>query len=442
VTRLLVLDDDRPEMDFVWRAQEAGHDVRWYVRPTDRNKRVGEGMVKRVADWREWTRWADLIVLTSNTNYLRETDAFRRNNPKTLVVGATKEAAEWELNRTLGMKVFQQHDIEVPAYREFNDYDSAIAYVKREGRAFVSKPCGDEPDKSLSYVAKSPADLVFMLERWKKNQRHKGAFILQEKVEGCEMAVGGWFGPGGFSEGWCENWEFKKLYAGDLGVSTGEQGTILRYVKKSKLADKVLKPLAAALEKTGYCGYVDVNCIIDEKGVPWPLEFTMRFGYPTLNIQRCLHQGDLIEWLACLSEGRDARPQDLLLNRIACGVVLSIPDYPYSHATAKDVTGIPIYGLTPSLLEKVSPLEVMMGEAPQDTAGRVVTAPCLVTAGDYVLVATGLGDGVRSARRAAYAALERIKIPNSPSWRIDIGQRLSRQLPQIQKHGYATSLLY
>lgn len=440
--RLLVLDDDRPEMDFVWRAQQTGHEVRWYVRPTERNKRIGEGMVKRVANWRDWTRWADLIVLTSNTNFLRETDAWRRNNPTALVVGATQESAAWELDRTLGMKIFQRHGIAIPPYREFSDYDSAIAYVKREGRAFVSKPCGDEPDKSLSYVAKSPADLVFMLERWKKGHKHKDSFILQEKVDGCEMAVGGWFGPGGFSSGWCENWEFKKLYAGDLGVATGEQGTVLRYVKKSRLADKVLKPLAASLEKTGYCGYVDVNCIIDDDGQPWPLEFTMRFGYPTLSIQRPLHQGDMVEWLACLSEGRDARPQDLLLNKIACGVVLSIPDYPYSHATAKDVTGIPIYGLTPSLLEKVAPLEVMMGEAPQDADGKVVTAPCLVTAGDYVLVATGLGDSVRGARRGAYAALDRIEIPNSPSWRIDIGQRLSRQLPAIQKHGYATDLIY
>ena len=438
--KLLVIDDDRPEVDFVWRMKKAGHDVRWYIKHTERKAMVGKGMVERVPDFRPWLRWADLIVLTSNTIYVREIDQFRKSYPQAVIVGATQDAAAWELDRTLGQSIFEDHSIPVPAYREFTRYDDAIAYVKKENRAFVSKPCGDEPDKSLSYVAKSPADLVYMLERWKKAQRHKGAFILQEKVDGCEMAVGGWFGPGGFNEGWCENWEFKKLMPGDLGVATGEQGTVLRYVKRSKLADKVLAPLADALAATGYVGYVDVNCIIDDKGTPWPLEFTMRFGYPTFNIQRVLHQGDEAEWLRALAEGRDAARFDF--GTVAVGVILSIPDYPYSHLTAKEVLGVPVYGVTPALLEKISPLEMMMGEAPQDIAGQVVTAPCLVTAGDYVLTATGTGATVRKARAAVYRVLNRLKVPNSPMWRIDIGQRLRDQLPQCQANGYADGMEY
>jgi hypothetical protein len=91
------------------------------------------------------------------------------------------------------------------------------------------------------------------------------------------MAVSGWFGPAGWTVGWEENWEFKKLLMnGDLGVTTGEQGTVLRFVKKSKLADEVLLPLTPQLKKMGYCGNVDVNCIIDDHGCPWSLEFTMR----------------------------------------------------------------------------------------------------------------------------------------------------------------------
>ena len=36
------------------------------------------------------------------------------------------------------------------------------------------------------------------------------------------LAVGAWLGPEGFTKGWCENFEFKKLMNGDLGVATGE----------------------------------------------------------------------------------------------------------------------------------------------------------------------------------------------------------------------------
>ena len=194
--RVLFVDNygESGTLDIAMRAQKWGHDVRWFFRRELRNERVGEGLVHRVADWRPWIRWADLVVLNDNTKYLRELDAWRERE-KVCVVGATCESATWELDRKTGQEVFKRAGIPVPPFREFNDYDSAIAYVKRENRAFVSKPSYDEPDKSLSYVAKSPADLLYMLDRWKRNHRHKGAFILQEKISGCEMAVGAFFGP-------------------------------------------------------------------------------------------------------------------------------------------------------------------------------------------------------------------------------------------------------
>ncbi len=215
-------------------------------------------------------------------------------------------------------------------------------------------------------------------------------------------------------------------------------GTILRYVKKSKLADKVLKPLEDALYRLDYCGYVDVNCIIDEKGNPWPLEFTMRFGWPTFNIQQALLDGDVIEWLADLADGRDSRR--LRLNKVAAGVVMALPDFPYSHMTRKEVTGVPVYGITPSLMENIHPCEMMWGDAPQMMNGSIRSVPMHLTSGDYVLVTTGTGDSVRQARDAAYRVMRRLKVPSSPFWRPDIGMRLKKQLPDLQAMGYATGM--
>jgi phosphoribosylamine--glycine ligase len=352
------------------------------------------------------------------------------------VCGATVESAEWELDRTIGMEMLQENGIEVPAYQEFNNYDDAIRYVKRQDRAFVSKPSGDA-DKALSYVAQSPTDLIYMLERWKKNGKLKGPFILQEKIEGVEMAVGGWIGPGGWNEGWCENFEFKKLCTGNLGCATGEQGTVLRYVRSSKLAKQVLTPLTDDIRRTGHVGYVDVNCIIDDKGQPWPLEFTMRPGWPTYNIQQCLHEGDCCEWLMALTDGTDTgRP---VMDTTALGVVLSVPDYPYSHLTRKEVVGIPVYGITPETMEHVHPCEMMECEAPQEDGRR---GKCLGTAGDYVLVMTAVGATVRHAQREVYRRLNSLTVPNSPMWRTDIGDRLKKELPLLQKHGYAKGMSY
>jgi len=439
--RVLIVSSvgDAGELDIALRAQGAGHQVKWFFPRTDRSENIGKDMVQIVPDWREWMRWADLVILGDNTKYLKEMDGWRMCEG-IKIIGATQQAAEWELNRDTGMKVFEKAGIETIPYKTFASYDDAIAYVKKNGLRYACKPCGDEPDKSLSYCAKSPEDMVYMLTRWKKQKRHKGKFILQDFIPGIEMAVGGFFGPGGFNEGYWENWEEKNLMAGGTGPATGEQGTTIRVVKKSKLANEVLAPLEDALAEVGYCGYVDVNCIVDEKGQPWPLEFTMRFGWPTINIQQELFEGDFIEYLAALAEGQDAR--GLRMNKIAVGVVVAIPDYPAKTIPIDKAVGVPVYGLTPALHEHVHPCMMQWGVGPQDVGGKIVDTPMPLTAGDYVLISTGTGDTVRDAQRRAYATTKRLKIPASPFWRPDIGVRLKRQLPDLLQHGFAAGMEY
>lgn len=440
--RVLLIDlHGEGMLDIALRIQADGHDVKLFMIPASKNTElIGKGLVPIVNDWRPWARWSNLVIVANNVRYLRELDSWRRQG--CLIVGPSEEAAAWELDRTLGMKMFEKHGIAVPDYKEFSDYDKAIAYVKREDRPFVSKPCGDEGDKALSYVAKSPADLVYMLQRWKKASKLKGKFILQEMVKGvAEMAVGGWFGPGGFNEGWHENWEEKRLMNGGLGPNTGEQGTVWRVVKKSKLADLVLKPFAETLARMNYVGYLDVNCIVDEKGTPWPLEFTARPGWPSFNIQQALIKGDHAEWLLDLAEGRDAR--NWVMDKTAVGVVLALPDYPYSHATQKEVVGVPIYGMKPGMMENIHPCQVMLGNAPHEVAGKIVERPSWVSAGDYLLIATGVGDNVTQARGKAYRVLKNLSAtPCSPFYRTDIGVRLRGELPELQSFGFATGMAY
>jgi phosphoribosylamine--glycine ligase len=440
MSRVLLIDPPGNGLDFALRAQANGHEVKHFIRKTPKTEHIGKGLVNLVEDFRPWYRWSDLVFCSDNVFYLRDLSGLHRDHPVPLI-SPTEESADWELDRSVGQNVFKKHGIPVIDSKEFNDYDQAIAYVKKRDARYVSKPSGDEPDKALSYVSKSPADMIYMLERWKKLGKLKTPFILQEFVPGVEMAVGGWFGPGGFNDGWCENFEFKKLMNGDLGVATGEQGTVLRYVKTSKLARKVLAPLESALQKLNYVGYVDVNTIIDEKGNPWPLEFTMRPGWPTMMIQQPLHDGDQVQWLIDLANGVDSR--NVIFNKVAVGVVLSIPDYPYSHLTRKEVVGIPIYGLTQALWRHWHPGEIQMGEnVPNVEGGHHVKVPMPVTAGDYVGVMTAVSDTVKDSALTVYRRLEKLVIPNSPMWRTDIGKKLARQLPSIQKQGYATGMVY
>ncbi|RQX81787.1 hypothetical protein DF034_17380 [Burkholderia anthina] len=446
--RILAIDVGSNCLDWLMRCQEWGHQVLWYdkPRPDGTDRHAGEGIVPKIRDYdelrRKWLGWADLIYTPDNVSYLEMLEPYRRIGYP--IYGCNLAAVEWELDREAGQKVMEECGMRIIPGKTFHDYESAIAYVKKHGKAFVSKPSGDG-ERAMSYVADSAADMVYMLGRWNKIDKYRSAarkdgFILQEKISGIEMAVGGFFGPDGWSRGWVENWENKKLMNGDLGVNTGEMGTTVRVVRQSKLADEVLKPATEHLKRIGYVGYVDVNCMIptDGKG-PYPLEWTMRDGWPIRHNLTALIEGDPAQWMADKIQGRDTLK--IRMDEVCISVLMALPDFPYSKITNKELCGIPIYGAED--MEHLHYSEVMMGTAPREVNGKVVDLPGPVTAGDYVLIATGTGETITGARRSAYSAIKKVKIPNSPFYRTDIGVgRLKKQLPDLQQMGYAKGLSY
>jgi len=444
--RILALDTSSNCLDWLMRCQNYGHQVLWYDRPRDNGtpRRAGEGIVKKVRDLndvrRKWFDWADLIYMPDNTYYVEMLDPLRKNGYP--VFAASAEAAKMELDRQHGQKLMKDAGIPIMESVPFHDYDAAIAYVKKHPEMLVSKPSGDA-NKALSYVADNAGDMVYMLQRWKGREDLRAAarsegFILQEKKVGIEMAVGGWFGPGGWSKWVYENWENKKLMNGDLGVATGEMGTVTRPVLKSKLAEKVLYPIEPYLKKIGYVGYIDNNCIIDDHGRPWPMEWTMRDGWPLRHNIIAQMKGDPADWMVDLLQGRDTiRFTD---KEVCISIVVAIPDFPYSKLTNKEVCGIPVYNAANDP-EHIHPSDIMMGEAPVELDGKVLTVPHWVTSGDYLMVVTGCGTTISGARRSAYAAVKKVKIPNSPFYRTDIGRgRMVKQLPELVRLGYAPGL--
>jgi phosphoribosylamine--glycine ligase len=435
--KILVIDGCALALDFCLRAMEEGHELRWFIRDDRKDSRIiGTGMVPKVNDWKPSMGWADLVFLPDNSVYMRDLEAYHRAGYP--IYGANDWTARMELERGTGMEVFDEHKIKTLPGECFTNYDKAIDYVKSTLGRYVSKPSGDA-DRALSYVSKGPDDMVFMLQRWKKLGKMKAPFILQKFMPGIEMAVGAWIGQNGWSSPWCENWEFKKLMPGDLGVATGEQGTVCLYSDKSKLADKVLDPLEDYLVSRGHLGYVDVNCIIDDKGTPWPLEFTMRPGWPTFNIQQRLHR-NTAAWMLASLDGRNCR-SNFETGKIASGVVVSIPDYPYSHLPRREVMGTPIYNYEPNR-KNVHLCEAMKGTAPVLERGVVANRDLPVSAGNYLLVTSGTAQTVQSSVESAYQTAQSLRIPNSPAWRNDIGLRLKKQLPLLQSMGYARSIRY
>lgn len=415
-------------LDLALRAQAYGHSVRLFERDYDPIKNpTGRGIVERVPDWRPSVRWADLIVVGSLGYCQAEFDRIQAEGRP--IIGAGGQAAQWELDRLAGMQAFKRAGIAVPPYRQCAGLREAMQYVYERDEGVAVKVCGDVTDKSTSVVGKTAKEVLHHLDTWRKQGRSfPSGFIVQDRVQGSEFAVGAWVGPQGFVDGFEENAENKKLFAGDLGPNTGEMGTTLRLVKKSKLADKVLKPFEDRLVSLGYIGNFDVNCIVDDEGTPWPLEFTMRLGYPAINIELALHDNDPVEFLMAVATGNKPPPRKL--DTIAVGIVQAIWPYPAKHERTEEVVGQPIWGVTPAIENAIHPVMVQVKDDQ------------LATAGSYVLVSTGLGSTVSEARHQAARVLDRLTIPANSYYRNDIGGRLRGQLPRLQKNGYAIGFAY
>ena len=435
--KVLLIDPAGAFIDFALKCQNAGHEVKQWIRkvPGHDDSKIGQGLVPRVYNWRLYMNWADIIVLSDNAYENRDLEKyFKQGYP---ILGANDLMSDLELNRKFGQDILQKAGLDIIPSVTFKEYNEAIDYVKNKPIRYVSKPSGDA-DKALSYVSKSAADMIYMLERWKSKGKVKMPFILQEFVPGIEVAVGSWIGPGGFSKHITENFEFKKLMSSNYGVNTGEMGTVLKYVKESNLFDETLKKLEDYLVYNNYCGYVDLAFIIDDKGSPRPLEWTVRPGWPLFNIQSALHKGDPVEWMVDLLEGKDTLK---VSDKHAVGVVGAIPDFPFTKSTGRDPNGYPIYGLE-NVMDDVHLCEVMIGKAPVLKGKEIVYEDHIVSAGDYILVATGTGNDVCTASKKAYEVMDEISIPNSLIVRDDIGERLEKELPKLQKYGYCTDFIY
>jgi phosphoribosylamine--glycine ligase len=436
MANILILDPDCVGLDFALRCQEHGHQAKLFLRKAKDGSRdrTGDGLVEKVSDWEKWARWADLIFPTVNSLYMDKLDALRAYGYP--VFGPSKASADLEINRKLGMDVFAENGIEVPPYKMFATLDACEAYCWKHGNErWVFKTLGSDDDKSMSYVAKDAADMITTIRRWKKNGvKLKGACMLQTFIAGVEVGVSAWIGSDGFLKPRGENFEHKKLMSGNFGPNTGEMGTVMWYTDKSKLSKVVLDPLERYLLKVGHRGDVDVNCIVDEKGKAWPLEFTTRAGWPAFFIM-CAQHAEPVKWMIDALHGKDTLQCSM---DAFVGCVMAQPPFPNKGGDKSSAIGNPILGITMDNWPNIHLAQAMLGKGVDMQGDKPVEKDMLLTSGEYPMVITGSGKTIKAARKRAYQICSEISVPNKMV-RDDIGESEDK-LAELQKHGYATGV--
>jgi phosphoribosylamine---glycine ligase len=438
--KLLIIDGDGDGsgLDLAMRASDWSHAVKYYLPPhIAGDLPYGKDLVERSDDWESQMDWADLVVLIGNTKYQSQlAEYFGRSYP---IFGTNEKAAELELDRGRGQEVLAEYGVQTAPYVVVDSIDDAIAHIARTGKPHAIKPWGGMVDKSLTCVCDRPDDAIFTLQKWKSEGRTADKLMLQEKVDGVEIGIAAWFGPAGWSKWKEESFEHKKFLTGDLGENTGEMGTVIRHVRQSKLFDMILEPLTEYLHFCNYVGDVAVNCIVNSKGIPLPLEFTMRLGWPDFNIRQAVIEHDPIQWMLDLLHGNDTfRP----LPDVALGVLMVHGDFPRWKDPMGTWEGFPIRGVAAKTEPHLHFQHVRRGKYPWVFNGKVRYEQGYVTAGNCVMTVTGSGGSVGDAKAKAYSVVEQISWPSNVMYRLDIGDRLEADLPLLQKHGFAVGMRY
>lgn len=439
--RVLIVDFDRTGLDLAARAAEAGHEVQIWSPPNADGSPVmaGHGFpgIKRVANWQAamlWVGTGGLVVNMFNDKAITKAlDLWRSRGYR--VFGPSSKSAALEHDRGAGMKLFEKFGFEVPEYQIFPTLEATLAYAWKCQDPMVLKPMGDEEDKSLTYVAHDPADLVSFLEMKKRSgTKIKGQLMLQEKADIImELGVSAWMSPNGFSRAHNVSVEYKKLMNGDYGPSTGEMGDLSRYytdTDDSILSDHLLR-FEDTLAEMGHIGDFAVGGGVTAKGKYIPFEVSARFGYPEIFAFLHCHRCDPIEWMNAMIDGQDTLEVD---ERPAVCVVMAKPPFPRSSDKPAQDVGAVITGIE-EVWQHVSPVEMMIEKGPCMHNGKVESDLVYKTTGNYICTVTAQGSDVHDAIEEAYAAAERIKFQDR-MLRTDVAKDLEKKLPRVKALGY------
>jgi phosphoribosylamine--glycine ligase len=212
------------------------------------------------------------------------------------------------------------------------------------------------------------------------------------------------------------------MFPGDLGPFTGEMGTLMYYTTGGEIFKQTLEKMRDALAASKYVGYIDVNCIADRHGIH-PLEFTSRFGYPTISIQMEGIQTPWGEFLYTLAKGDCTEIKTKKGFQI--GVVVAVPPFPFD-----DQKTFSVYKDSSILFRKPSWEGVHIGDVKMlDEDLR------LAGESGYALVITGSGNTVEESRKQAYNRVKNIMLQNM-FYRVDIGTRWYNDSDLLRTWGY------
>ncbi|OGY96816.1 MAG: phosphoribosylamine--glycine ligase [Candidatus Liptonbacteria bacterium GWC1_60_9] len=412
--------------DLAWTIKKEGHEVKCYIKAKS-DADVYAGFVEKVEKWEDFADWADVICF-DDVEFGEAAEKLRKKGK--LVIGGSSYTDRLEIDREFGQSELKRHGVNVLPSWNFSSYDDAVAFIRQNPDRYVFKPSGNTPSggKGLLFIGQEEdgKDLLELLEQNKDVWQKKApVFILQRYVSGVEVAVGAYFNGKDFIYPINVNFEHKRVFPGDIGPFAGEMGTLSFWSESNALFRATLEKMLPALQGTGYIGYIDINCIVNGRGI-YPLEFTSRFGYPTIHMHLEGIMTPAAEWMYRLARGEQFELKTKKGFQIV--VRISVPTF---FAKSKDRETVEMYRDLPILFKKPSNLDGIHIEDVkiEDGAWRI--------AGEsgVLLAVTGSGATVEEARKQVYSRVQNIMVLNM-FYRTDIGGKWAEDSDRLHTWGY------
>jgi phosphoribosylamine--glycine ligase len=410
--------------DIAWQVSKEGYDVRYFIGDAKESD-IGDGFVPKSDDWEADVKWADIIIFDDTLGQGEKAQGLRAADKK--VIGGTPYTDRLEDDRSFGQEELKKADVTIIPYSEFESFDAAIDYVQQNPARYVIKPSGEAQNvKRRLFVGEEDdgQDVVRMLDAYKKAFADEiKVFQLQKRVVGVEVAVGAFFNGKRFIHPININFEHKKLFPGELGPPTGEMGTSMFWSAPNALFNRTLLKMESKLAEEGYVGYIDVNCIVNNNGI-YPLEFTSRFGYPTISIQQAGMLSPIGQFFLDLANGED--PVLKTRSGFQIGVRIVVPPFPFD-----DDATFESFSRNSAIVFKKPPADEMHIEDVKQVNGQWFVAG---TSG-VILIVIGLGQTMRQAQTQVYSRIKNVLIPNM-YYRTDIGDRWEEDSDKLHNWGY------
>jgi phosphoribosylamine-glycine ligase len=190
----------------------------------------------------------------------------------------------------------------------------------------------------------------------------------------------------------------------------------------NKMFNSTLKKFEQKLAEENYIGYIDINCIVNSNGI-YPLEWTSRFGYPTISIQQESFITPIGEFLYDLANGNN--PKLKVKSGFHIGIRIVVPPFPFTDKQTFEVKS------KDSVVVIKKPTEGIHIEDIKQVNGEWLITGTVGVA----LIVCGSGQTMKQAQNQVYNRIKNIIIPHM-YYRTDIGDRWFEDSDRLNTWGY------